>query len=55
MEDEEFYELIISQMNKAEDRLSALDKILKAFDKEKQQEETEGEEKTNCNLKNKKQ
>lgn len=55
MEDEEFYELIISQMNKAEDRLSALDKILKAFNKEEVRKETEQEDKTNGNLKNKKQ
>ena len=55
MEDEEFYTLIINQMDKAEDRLSALDKILKAFNKEEVKEETEKEDKTNSNLNNKKQ
>lgn len=32
MEDENFYELISKQIDETEDKLSALDKILRAFD-----------------------
>ena len=35
LSEDEFYELLSKQMNETEDKLSALDKILKAFEAKK--------------------
>lgn len=50
MEDENFYELISKQIDETEDKLSALDKILRAFDqkaKKMKEEQTTNNNYTN--------
>lgn len=50
MDEEKFYEGITQQINETKDKLSALDKILKAFEK-KEENEKLNNTLTNSNLK----